>query len=93
MRIVRPALGTYATLRQVAGRDGSAGDRSRIRELFAQCVFEDWLPAGRTFSRIRPESAAKLVRECAYIEQGRSEKVGARRRLLFDQMKQDAALR
>src|SRR5262249_36355978 len=61
--------------------------------LLAQCVYEEQLPSGRTVYRVRPEVAAELARECVYVEQGKSGKVGAQRRPLFEQMKRDAAQR
>jgi putative DNA-invertase from lambdoid prophage Rac len=47
----------------------------------------------RTVYRLDVRLAADLARECVYVEQGRSGKIGARRRPLFEQMKRDAAAR
>ena len=83
----------FEDLLQVAERDGSARDWGRIRELLAQCVYEEQLAGGRTVYRVRHEVAAELASDFAiYVEQASSKK-GARKRPLFEQMKRDAALR
>src|SRR5262249_50911033 len=83
----------FEDLLQVAERDGASPDWARIRQLLSECVYEEQLPAGRIVFRVRPEVAAHLADKCIYVEQGRSGKVGAQRRPLFEQMKRDAAQR
>ncbi len=71
----------FEDLLQVAERDGTGRDWSRIRDLLAVCVIEEQRPtrsgATRTVYRVRPEAAAELAVRCVYVEQGRSGKVGA----------------
>src|SRR5262249_33045537 len=83
----------FEDLLQVAERDGAGRDWARIRQLLSECVYEEQLPGGRTVYRVRSETAANLAQECVYVEQGKSGKVGALRRPLFEQMKRDAAQR
>ena len=84
-------------LLQVAEKDGSGRDWSRIRDMVSRCVSEEHKVgtngAARTVYRLDVPLAADLARECVYIEQGRSGRIGARRRPLFEQMKRDAAAR
>jgi Resolvase, N terminal domain len=49
--------------------------------------------AARTVYHVDAQFAAELARECVYVEQARSGKIGARQRPLFEQMKRDAAAR
>lgn len=58
-----------------------------------QSVQEEQLRGGKLVYRVQPEAVKELSRDCVYVEQGRSSKIGARRRTLFEQMKRDAALR
>jgi DNA invertase Pin-like site-specific DNA recombinase len=87
----------FEDLLQVAEKDGSERDWSRIREALARCVIEEQRPGtngtSRMVYRVDAELAAELARQCVYVEQGRSGKIGARRRPLFEQMKRDAAAR
>ena len=85
----------FDELLQVAEKDGSGRDWSRIREALARVVIEEPRPgtngAARAVYRVDAQVAADLARECVYVEQGRSGKIGARQRPLFEQMKRDAA--
>src|SRR5215831_2686966 len=84
----------FEDLLQVAERDGSGRDWQRIRDDLSKCVIEDERngPNGiTTVYRIVPELAEKLARDCVYVEQGRSSKIGAKARPLFERMKRDAA--
>jgi putative DNA-invertase from lambdoid prophage Rac len=87
----------FADLLQVAEKDGSLRDWNRIREALSRCVIEEHRPGtsgtSRTVYRVAPQVAAELARECVYVEQGRSGKIGARQRPLFELMKRDAAAR
>ena len=87
----------FEDLLQVAEKDGSVRDWSRIREAFSRCVIEEHRPGtngtARTVYRVDTQLAAELARHCVYVEQGRSGKIGARQRPLFEQMKRDAAAR
>jgi DNA invertase Pin-like site-specific DNA recombinase len=49
--------------------------------------------AKTTVYRVDSELASALANQCVYVEQGRSSKVGAKARPLFEQMKRDAAAR
>lgn len=82
----------FEDLLQVAERDGSGRDWAAIRRLLAQAVYEEQVGA-RTLYRVRPEVVEQLAAECVYVEQGKSGKVGARSRPLFERMKRDASLR
>ena len=87
----------FDDLLQVAEKDGSGRDWNRIMEMISRCVIEEH-PTGangttRTVYRLDVRLAADLARECVYVEQGRSGKIGARRRPLFEQMKRAAAAR
>jgi len=86
----------FEDLLQIAERDGSGRDRQQIRDDLAHCLIEEERqgPGGvTTLYRVVPELAEKLARACVYVEQGRSSKIGARARPLFEQMKRDAAAR
>jgi DNA invertase Pin-like site-specific DNA recombinase len=86
----------FEDLLQIAERDGSGRDWNRIRADLSKCVIEEQRqgPSGiTTVYRIAPEFAEKLSRGCVYVEQGRSSKIGAKARPLFEQMKRDAAAR
>jgi hypothetical protein len=47
----------------------------------------------RTVYRVDEQLAADFARQCDYVDQRRSSKIGARQRPLFEQMKRDAAAR
>ena len=87
----------FEDLLQLSEMDGSGRDWSRIREALSRCVIEECTPgsngAARTVYRVDAQLAAELARECVYVEQGRSGKIGARQRPLFELMKLDAAAR
>jgi DNA invertase Pin-like site-specific DNA recombinase len=87
----------FADLLQVAEKDGSGRDWTRIRAALAACITEEHRPTPRgtirTVYRLQPELAEEMARECIYVEQGKSSKTGARRRPLFERMKRDAAAR
>jgi hypothetical protein len=87
----------FEDLLQVAEKDGSGRDWSQIREALARVVIEEQRPgtngATRAVYRVDAQLAADLAQQCVYVEQGRSGKIGARQRLLFEQMKRDAAAR
>ena len=83
----------FEDLPQVAEKDGSGRNWAAIRAKLFQCVQEEQLRSGRLAYRVQPEAAAELARDYVYVEQGRSSKIGARTRPLFEQMKRDAALR
>ncbi|HSW48686.1 MAG TPA: recombinase family protein [Bryobacteraceae bacterium] len=87
----------FEDLLQVAERDGSARDWTRLRAMLSVCVEEEQVPTTgggtRTLYRVRPELVEQLAERRLYVEQGRSGKTGAGRRPLFEQMKRDAAAR
>lgn len=83
----------FEDLIQVAEKDGSVRNWVVIRERLSQCILEEQLPSGRLAYRVKPEVLVELTRDCIYVEQGRSGKVGAKRRPLFEQMKRDGVLR
>ena len=81
----------FADLLQVAETDGSGRYWNQIREALSRCVIEEHRPGtngtARAVYRVDAQVAAELARECVYVEQGRSGKIGARQRPLFEQMK------
>jgi DNA invertase Pin-like site-specific DNA recombinase len=87
----------FEDLLHVAEKDGSGRDWGRIREMLSRCVIEEHRPGtsatSRIVYRVDAQVAAELARECVYVEQGRSGKIGARQRPLFELMKRDAAAR
>jgi putative DNA-invertase from lambdoid prophage Rac len=87
----------FADLLQVAEKDGSLRDWNQIREALSRCVIEEQRPATngptRAVYRVDAQLAADLAQQRVYVEQGRSSKIGARQRPLFEQMKRDAAAR
>ena len=87
----------FEDLLQVAERDDSGRDWGRIRQLLAECIQEEERDgAGGTRDpvyRVVPGSTAELAQHCVYVKQGRSGKVGAKGRPLFERMKHDAAER
>jgi DNA invertase Pin-like site-specific DNA recombinase len=88
----------FEDLFQVAERDDPTRDWNRIKELISRCVTKDEhrsAPDGRARAvyRVDAQLAAELARQCVYIEQGRSGKIGAGPRPLFELMKCDAAAR
>ena len=82
----------FADLLQVAEKDGSGRDWSRIRQLLSSCILEEAI-GDRVLYSVNPRIVAELADLCVYVEQGRSSRRGAKSRPLFEQMKQDAALR
>ena len=74
----------FEDLLQVAEKDGSGRDWSQIREALARVVIEEQRSgtngATRAAYRVDPQLAADLARQCVYVEQGRSGKIGARQR-------------
>ena len=87
----------FEDLLQVAEKDGSGRGWRQIREALAKCVIEEQRSrtngATRAVYRVDAQLAAELARQCVYVEQGRSSKIGALQRPLFEQMKGDAAAR
>jgi Resolvase, N terminal domain len=87
----------FNDLLQVAEKDGSWRNWSEIRAALSRCVIDEHRPGSngvpRTVYRVDAQVATELARECVYVEQGRSGKIGARQRPLFEQMKRDAAAR
>jgi DNA invertase Pin-like site-specific DNA recombinase len=87
----------FADLLQVAEKDGSGRDWSHIREALSRCVIEEHRRGingtTRAVYRVDAQLAADLAQQCVYVEQGRSGKIGASQRPLFEQMKRDAAAR
>ena len=87
----------FDDLLQVAEKDGSGRGWNQIREALSRCVIEEHRTGTsgttRTVYRVDAQVAADLARECVYVEQGRSGKIGAHSRPLFEQMKRDAAAR
>jgi putative DNA-invertase from lambdoid prophage Rac len=87
----------FEDLLQVAEKDGSGRNWAQIRQALSDCVCEEQRAMSngttRTAYRVRPEVAAELAGLCVYVEQGRSGKVGAKARPLFERMKRDAATR
>jgi putative DNA-invertase from lambdoid prophage Rac len=82
----------FEDLLQVAERDGSNRDWAGIRNLLSEAVFEEQVGT-RTFYRVRPKVVEQLAAQCVCLEQGKSGKVGAKRRPLFERMKSDASVR
>jgi putative DNA-invertase from lambdoid prophage Rac len=83
----------FEDLIQVAEKDESGRNWVEIRKKLSQCIQEEQLSSGRLVYRIQPEALVELTGDCIYVEQGKSGRVGAKRRPLFEQMKRDAALR
>lgn len=87
----------FQDLLQVAERDGSGRDWAHVRQLLSQCVYEERVGSPgdktKTVYRVRPDVVSELAGHCVYVEQGRSGKVGAGQRPLFEQMKKDATRR
>jgi len=83
----------FEDLLQIAEKDGSSRNWVAIRTKLSQCVREEQLRSGRMVYRVQPEVVRERARDCVYVKQGRSSKVGAGKRPLFEQMKRDAALR
>jgi putative DNA-invertase from lambdoid prophage Rac len=85
----------FDDLLHIAQKDGSGRDWVRIREALSRCVTAEQRAtvngSARVVYRIDTDLAAQLARQCVYVEQGRSSKIGARQRPLFEQMKRDAA--
>jgi putative DNA-invertase from lambdoid prophage Rac len=80
----------------IAEKDASGRDWGEIRDLLSRVVYAEEKIGSRgprIVYRIRPEIVAKLADLSVYVEQGKSGKVGARRRPVFERMKQDAAHR
>ena len=82
----------FEDLLQVAERDGSGRNWWQIRKLLSRCVQEEAI-GDRTLYSVNPRIVAELSDLCVYIEQGRSSRKGSKSRPLFQEMKQDAALR
>ena len=57
----------FDDLLHVAERDGSGRDWPRIRDLLAQCVYEEPTASGRTVYRVRPEVVAQLAEHCVHF--------------------------
>jgi putative DNA-invertase from lambdoid prophage Rac len=86
----------FAELLSIAEKDASERDWGEIRRLLSQVVYTEQKTGSRgprIVYKIRPEIVARLADLAVYVEQGMSGKVGARRRPVFERMKQDAALR
>jgi hypothetical protein len=87
----------FEDLLSIAEKDGSGRDWARIREMLSRCVMEEHRASAngsaRVGYRLTAELAAQLADQCVYVEQGRSSKIGARQRPLFERMKRDAAVR
>jgi hypothetical protein len=76
----------FNDLLQVAEKDGSGRNWNQIHEALSRCVLEEQRTGsngtGRTLYRLDGQLAAKLAKECIYVEQGRSGKIGACQRPL-----------
>jgi len=87
----------FAEVIEVAEHDDSGRDWTQIRSLLARAIYEEEVTSRRGLKRMvyrLDESVAeKLLPFCIYVEQGRSGKIGARLRPLFERMKRDAALK
>jgi len=83
----------FEDLLEVAEKDGSARDWPAIRAGLAAAVYTEDKGQGRIVYHVRPEVVATLAGQCVYVEQGKSSKVGAAARPLFERMKRDAAAR
>ena len=85
----------FADLLHVAEKDGSGRDCERMREALSRCVIEEHRPGtngtSRTVYHVDAQVVAELARQRVYVEQGRSGKIGARQRPLFEPMKREAA--
>ena len=82
----------FGDLLQVAERDGSGRDWSRIRNVLSKCILEEAI-GDRVLYSVNPRIVAELADLCIYVEQGRSSRNGSKSRPLFQQVKKDAALR
>jgi DNA invertase Pin-like site-specific DNA recombinase len=89
------ASNQFDDLIEVARRDGSGRDWEAIRQKLAACIVEERRPSTmgeeRIVYRVDSSLVKELAQQCVYVEQGRSSKVGAGRRPLFEMMKRDAA--
>ena len=83
----------FEDLLQVAEKDGSERDWRAIRQRLSDCIQGEALPNGRMIYSVQPEIIAELVKDCIYMEQGKSGKAGARKRPLFEQLRRDASIR
>jgi DNA invertase Pin-like site-specific DNA recombinase len=86
----------FEDLLHIAERDSSGRDWEEIRQALKSCVIAEERPGPTgvtTLYRVVPQLAEDLAQQCVYVEQGRSSKVGAKARPLFEQMKRDAAER
>ena len=82
----------FEDLLEVAEKDGSGRDWSRIRKLLRQCIQEE-AAGDRAVYSVNPKVVSELAVRGNYVEQGRSSRKGSKSRPLFEQMKKDAALR
>lgn len=87
----------FAEVIEVAKQDGSGRDWSQIRSLLARAIYEEEITSSRGLKRIvyrlNQDVAEKLLPFAIYVEQGKSGKLGAHSRPLFERMKHDAALK
>ena len=83
----------FEDLLQVAEKDGSGRDWAAIRTKLSLCVREGAAAGQSNGLPCTAGSCHELARDCVYVEQGRSSKIEAGKRPLFEQMKRDAALR
>ena len=87
----------FEDLLQIAERDSSGRDWQQIRNDLAHCLIEEQRISSdgttTTFYRILPQVADHLADQYVYVEQGRSSKIGAKARPLFERMKRDGAER
>ena len=82
----------FADLLLIAEKDGSGRDWTQIRQLLSKCIQEE-AAGDRAVYSVNPKVVSELAVRGVYVEQGRSSRRGAKTRPLFEQMKQDAALR
>ncbi len=72
----------FGDLLQVAERDGSGRDWSRIRNVLSKCIHEEAI-GDRILYSVNPRIVTELADLCIYVEQGRSSRKGAKSRPLF----------
>ena len=72
----------FEDLLEVAEKDGSGRDWSRIRKLLRQCIHEE-AAGDRVLYSVNPKVVSELADLCIYVEQGRSSRKGAKSRPLF----------
>lgn len=84
----------FDDLLRIAEHDGPDRDWNQIREALKSSVIAEERAGSNGVTivhRVVHHVAEHLARQCIYVEQGRSSKLGAKARPLFERMRRDAA--